>query len=107
MGRSACRDGAWPRADAFRNSFYPSDRQVCTKHALEVSYFFEILRDAMYEEALIDHCSKFEFFGHLATAAHACLLEQPDASAQLLCAAVLREVLRYCQAGWPWESSTS
>jgi hypothetical protein len=61
---------------------------MCTEHALEVSYFFEILRDAMYEEAL---CSKFEFFGCLATAADACLLEQPDASAHLLCAAVLRE----------------
>jgi hypothetical protein len=91
-----------PQADPFRNSFYPSDRQVRTEHALEVSYFFEILRDALYEEALIDHCSKFEFFGRLATAADACLLDQPDASAHLVCAAVLREayaIARQIRAG--------
>jgi hypothetical protein len=40
---------------------------------------------------LIDHCSKREFFGRLAAAAEACLLEQSDATAHLVCAAVLRE----------------
>jgi hypothetical protein len=44
-----------------------------------------------YEEGLIDFCSKIEFFGRLATVADACLLERPDALAQLICAAVLRE----------------
>ena len=79
-----------PQPDQWRSS-YPRDREVLTEHALEVSYFFEVLRDPFYEEGLIDHCSKIEFFGRLATAAHACLLEQPDATAHLVCAAVLRE----------------
>jgi len=78
-------------ASAPQSSFYPRDREVLTEHALEVSYFFEVLRDPFYEEALIDHCSKIAFFGRLATAAEACLLEQPDATAHLVCAAVLRE----------------
>jgi hypothetical protein len=79
-----------PQPDHLRRSFYPRDREVITEHALEISYFFEVLRDPLYEEAL-DHCSKIEFFWRLATAAEACLLEQPDATAHLVCAAVLRE----------------
>jgi hypothetical protein len=80
-----------PQPDHLSRSFYPRDREVLTEHALEVSYFFEVLRDPFYEEALNDHCSKIEFFGRLANAAEACLLEQPDATAHLVCAAVLRE----------------
>jgi hypothetical protein len=80
-----------PQPDHLRRSFYARDREVLTEHALEVSYFFEVLRDFFYEEALIDHLSKLEFFGRLATAAEASLLEQPDATAHLVCAAVLRE----------------
>jgi hypothetical protein len=80
-----------PQAGRLRNPFYPRDREVLTEHALEVSYFFEVLRDHFYEEALIDHCSKIEFFGRLASAADACLLEQPEATAHLVCAAILRE----------------
>jgi hypothetical protein len=80
-----------PQSDDLLRSFYPSDREVLTEHALEVSYFFEVLRDPFHEEALIDHCCKIEFFGRLAAAAEACLLEQPDATAHLVCAAVLRE----------------
>jgi hypothetical protein len=77
--------------DHLLRSFYPRDREVLTEHALEVSYFFEVLRDPFHEEALINHCCKIEFFGRLAAAADACLLEQPDATAHLVCAAVLRE----------------
>src|SRR5271170_4250912 len=80
-----------PQPDHLRRTFYPRDREVLTEHALEVSYFFEVLRDPFYGEALIDHCSKIEFFGRLATAADACLLERADATAHLVCAAVLRE----------------
>ena len=80
-----------PQPDHLRSSLYPRDREVLTEHALEVSYFFEVLRDHFYEEALIDHFSKIEFFGRLATAADACLLEQPNVTAHLVCAAVLRE----------------
>jgi hypothetical protein len=83
--------GPPPQPDHLRRSFYAKDREVLTEHALEVSYFFEVLRDPFYEEALIDHCSKREFFGRLAAAAEACLLEQSDATAHLVCAAVLRE----------------
>ena len=49
--------------DHLRKSFYPRGREVLTEHALEVSYFFDVLRDPFYEEALIDRCSKIEFFG--------------------------------------------
>jgi hypothetical protein len=80
-----------PLPDHLRRPFYPRDREVLTQHALEVSYFFEVLRDDFYKEALIDQCSKIEFFGRLATAADACLLEQPDATAHFVCAAILRE----------------
>jgi hypothetical protein len=80
-----------PLLDHLRSSFYPRDREALTEHALEVSYFFEVLRDHFYEEALIGHCSKIEFLGRLASAADACLLEQADATAHLVCAAVLRE----------------
>jgi hypothetical protein len=80
-----------PQPDPLRRSAYPRDREVLTEHALEVSYFFDVLRDPFYEEALIDHCSKIAFFGRLVTAADACLLEQPDATAHVVCAAVLRE----------------
>jgi hypothetical protein len=47
--------------DHLRRSFYPRGREVLTEHALEVSYFFEVLRDPFYEEVLMDHCSKIEF----------------------------------------------
>jgi hypothetical protein len=80
-----------PLHDHIRSSFYPRNCEVLTEHALEVSYFFEVLRDDFYDEALIDQCSKIEFFGRLATAADACLLEQAGATAHLVCAAVLRE----------------
>jgi hypothetical protein len=80
-----------PQSDHPWSSFYPKCREIITEHALEVSYFFEAVRDAFYEKALIDSCSKIEFFGRLATAADACLLERSDAPAHLLCAAVLRE----------------
>ena len=77
--------------DYLGRSFYSRDREVLTEHALEVSYFFEVLRDPFYEEALIDQRSKIEFFERLAVVVDACLLDQPDATAHLVCAAVLRE----------------
>src|ERR1700730_14813183 len=80
-----------PQPDHLRSSFYPRDREVLTEHALEVSYFFEVLSDHFYDEALIDHVSKITFFARLADAADTCLLEQAGATAHLVCAAVLRE----------------
>ena len=79
-----------PRPDHLARSLYPSEREVLTEHALEVSYFFEVLGEPFYE-ALIEHSSKIEVFVRVATAADACLLEEPDATAHLVCAAVLRE----------------
>jgi hypothetical protein len=76
-----------PQPDHFWRSFHRRNCEVLTEHALEVSYFFEVLRDQFYKEALIVHCAKIEFFGRLATAAEACLLEQPDATAHVVCAA--------------------
>jgi hypothetical protein len=64
-----------PQPDHLRKSFHPRGREVLTEHALEVSYFFDVLGDPFYEEALIDHCSKREFFGRLTAAAEACLIE--------------------------------
>ena len=69
-----------PQPDDLRRSSNPKDREVLTEHALEVAYFFEVLRDRFCEEAPIDHCSKIEFFGRLAAAADACLVEQADAA---------------------------
>jgi hypothetical protein len=86
-----------PLPDQLKSSFCPRDREVLTEHALEMSYFFEVLRDDFYEEALIDQCSKIEFFGRLASAADACLLERPGASAHVVCAAVLREAYAIAQ----------
>jgi hypothetical protein len=80
-----------PQPDDLRRSSNPKDREVLTEHALEVAYFFEVLRDRFCEEAAMDHCSKIEFFGRLASAADACLVEQADATAHLVCAAILRE----------------
>jgi len=80
-----------PKPDHLWRSFYPRDREVLTEHALEVSYFFEALKDPFGEEALMDHCSKIAFFARLAAAADACLLERTDATAHLVCAAVLCE----------------
>ena len=83
--------GSAPRLDQLLRSFYPGGREVLTEHAMELSYFFEVLRDPFYEEALNDQRCNIRLFGLLATAADACLLEQPDATAHLVCAAVLRE----------------
>ena len=67
--------------------------QVVTPHALEVSWVFEILRNAFCAEERIDGCSKIEFFGRLATAANRRLLRESDASAPRLCEAVVRAAL--------------
>ena len=50
-----------PQPERLTRSLYPRDREILTEHALEVSYFFEVLRDPFYEEVLMDHCSKIEF----------------------------------------------
>jgi hypothetical protein len=80
-----------PQRNHFARPFDPRSCEVLTEHALEVSYFFEVLGERFFQETLTDHFSEIEFFGQLASAADACLLEQPDATAHLVCAAVLRE----------------
>ena len=54
-----------PQPDDLRRSSNPKDREILTEHALEITYFFEVLRERFCEEAPIDHCSKTEFFGRL------------------------------------------
>jgi hypothetical protein len=80
-----------PQRNHFSRPFDSRSCEVLTEHALEVSYFFEVLGERFFQEALTAHCYEIEFFGRLASAADACLLEQPDATAHLVCAAVLRE----------------
>src|SRR5580692_13156155 len=77
--------------DHLRRSFYPRDREVLTEHALEVSYFFEVLRDPLYEEALIDHCSKIESSGAWRPRQRHAFSNSPMRLRIWLCAAVLRE----------------
>ena len=91
MVRGKRLDSSAPQPDHLRKAFYPRAREVLTEHALEISYFFEVLRDPFCGEAPIYHGSKTELFGRLAAAADACLLEQTDATAHLVCAAILRE----------------
>jgi hypothetical protein len=80
-----------PKPDHLRRSFYPRDSEVLTERALEVSYFFDVLRDPLYEEALIDHCSKIEFFGAWRPRQRHAFSNSPMRLRIWLCAAVLRE----------------
>jgi hypothetical protein len=73
-----------PQPEHLTRSLYPRDREILTEHALEVSYFREVLRGPSYEESLVNHCSKIEFSGRLAGAAPACLLEWSDVTAHLV-----------------------
>lgn len=73
------------------NAFYPEPHSVVTEHALELSWLFEVLRDAFYAENRLDGCSKIEFFGRLANTANRCLSRQPEVDAGALCSAVLGE----------------
>lgn len=75
------------------SSFYPAPRMVCSKHARELSWLFEILRDAFYLESLVDGCSKIEFFGRLANAANKKIAEKPEVSLRELCGAVYNEAV--------------
>ena len=72
-------------------SFYPDPRYVVTKHALELSWLFERLRDAFYAENRLDSCSKIEFFGRLANAANKTLRGSTNLTAHQLCTDVLNE----------------
>lgn len=49
------------------DSFYPDPRTVVTANSLYVSWLFGELKHAF--RAIIDSCTKFEFFGRLANAA--------------------------------------
>jgi hypothetical protein len=77
--------------DRNERRFYSNPRSVKTPYALELSWFFENLRDAFYAEKRLDDLSKIEFFGRLANAAIRCIKENPNVSANLLCAVVLHE----------------
>jgi hypothetical protein len=73
--------------------FYTPPRWVTTQHPLEASWFIERLWEAFRAEERLDSCSKFEFFGRLGEAIEMCVADRPNASAQLVCAAVMREAV--------------
>ena len=70
-------------------AFYPEPLYVVTRHALELSSVFGQATDTFI--GWVDHLSKLAFYGRMADAAIRCLKQLPNASAQLLCAAVVHE----------------
>src|SRR6516162_10162716 len=50
-------------------SSYPEPRLVVTPHSRYLTWLFYQLRDAFYDQNLLDHMIKIEFFGRLANAA--------------------------------------
>ncbi|MFZ9938008.1 MAG: hypothetical protein ACO3JG_13275 [Luteolibacter sp.] len=82
-----------PPKTAAADSFRSEPRWVVTPCALELSWLFERLRDAFYAEKRLDGCSKIEFFGRLANAAHRCIQQGYGDNAAALCRAVLHEAL--------------
>jgi mRNA interferase RelE/StbE len=80
-----------PKVNSESGGFYPDPRFVISRHASELSWLFEALRDAFYAENRLDSQTKVEFFGQLANAANRCLAQNADSSARELCAAVLHE----------------
>ena len=71
--------------------FYPDPEFVVTEHALEVSWFFDQIRDAFYNDELIDYMNKYMFFGRMADAANRVIKAVVNPSAKLICAGVLKE----------------
>ncbi len=73
------------------DAFYPDPRYVVTEYPLEVSWVFSALKNAFYDEDLLDGCSKVEFFGRLANAATRAIEGKPEISCPDLCKAVTLE----------------
>jgi hypothetical protein len=67
----------------------PDPRQVVTTHSLSLSWLFAALTDAF--QGLIDHVTKFEFYGRLANAATRYQSRVPVESQTDLLLAVLNE----------------
>jgi len=82
-----------PMPEYEKNSWYGPAQWVTTDHALEASWFITRLWEAFNAEERLNSCSKFEFFGRLGEAIERCCDERPNASAQLVCAAVMREAI--------------
>ncbi|MGA2701009.1 MAG: hypothetical protein ABSH35_07920 [Isosphaeraceae bacterium] len=57
-----------PPKPSSADDFYPEPRYVVTKHALELSWLFESLRDIF--SPVLDGATKIEFYGRLANAAN-------------------------------------
>ncbi len=58
-----------PREISSEPSFYGEPRTVVTTYSRYLTWLFYQLRDAFYEQHLLDHMTKIEFFGRLANAA--------------------------------------
>ena len=66
-------------------------RVVVTPHSRHLSWLFYELRDAFYDQDLLDHMTKIEFFGRLANAALRCQAHCGDEQTRDELLAVLHE----------------
>jgi hypothetical protein len=60
---------AEPANSSSEPGFYPELRTIVTQHSRHLTWLFYQLRDAFYDQSLLDHMTKIEFFGRLANAA--------------------------------------
>ena len=91
--------GEWGGAEVVIVRRLPEQRNedytyVVTKYSKELTWLFYQLKDIFMERGMIDHCSKFEFYGRLARTALK-TLENGDESTtpKDLCKAVLNEAI--------------
>ena len=90
-GAGVCIVSALPRRRKGDVSFYPDPRYVVTCHSRELSWIFEELYRIFTDGNLLDHCSKFEFFGRLANAANDATAENAEITAAELALKVIAE----------------
>lgn len=69
------------------NSFYPEPRYVISEYSLEISWLFDLLKNAFYAENLLDSSSKIEFFGRLANSVNNSI----PGTKQEICMALINE----------------
>ena len=90
-GAGVCIVSEAPRRRPQEKSFYPDSRYVVTCHIRELSWVFEELYRIFCAGDLLDHCSKFEFFGRLANAANDAAAENAEITAAELALKVIAE----------------
>ena len=90
-GAGVCIVSEAPRRRPQEKSFYPDPRYVVTCHIRELSWVFEELYRIFCAGDLLDHCSKFEFFGRLANAVNDATAENAEITAAELALKVIAE----------------